>query len=263
MLPSESFVITSRDKTRCDIWSLLGWNVSTVSLDDSGSLRNLFENYPGIETVVDSVPPLQSQSDPLLGVKNVVASLTDSLVRKVIYLSTTGVFGRRDGSIVDEQSIPAPWNLQGESRWKAEQVYRESSCRVTALRLPAIYGPDRGVLHSMRSGTYRLIEDGEMWTNRIHVHDLAQAIVLALQTENLPEVLCISDDYPSRAKDVAEFICAREALPWPQSITRDEAERIGAYTMLSNQRVSNEMMKKVLHIQLRYPSYREGLYAPE
>lgn len=234
-----------------------------VSLDDRGSLRNLFEDYPDIEAVVDSVPPMQSQSDPLLGVKNVVASLTNSKVRKVIYLSTTGVFGRRDGSVVDEKSIPAPWNLQGESRWKAEQVYRESSSRVTALRLPAIYGPDRGVLHSMRKGTYRLIEGGEIWTNRIHVHDLAQAIVLALQTENVPEVLCISDDYPSRAKDVAGFICAREGLPCPQSITKEEAERAGAYTMLSNQRVSNEMMKKVLGIQLRYPSYREGLYASD
>jgi nucleoside-diphosphate-sugar epimerase len=230
-------------------------------VDDRNSVVKLFHEYPEIETVVDSVPPLHGHGDPTRGVESVVASLSDTKVKRVLYLSTTGVFGRRDGSIVDEESTPAPWNAQGEARWRSEQAYRESGRAVTAFRLPAIYGSDRGVLFSLRNGTYRLIGNGEIWTNRIHVEDLASAIELALGVADLPEVLCISDDRPAQAKEVVEYVCSREGLPWPASITEDEALRRGAYTMLSNQRVRNDRMKAVLGISLRYPSYREGLYS--
>lgn len=260
LLP-ESFVITSRDKSRCDIWRTKGWNACQVSLDDRESLKRLLHTYPEIETVVDSVPPLHGVGDPSAGVRNVVASLKGRSVQRILYLSTTGVFGRRDGSVVDEDSAPAPWNAQGEARWRSECAYRESACAVTAFRLPAIYGPDRGVAISLRNGTYRMIGSGEIWTNRIHVEDLATAIELALRTKHLPDVLCISDDRPAQAKEVVEYVCSREGLAWPPSISEDDALRMGAYTMLSNQRVRNERMKTVLGISLRYPSYREGFAA--
>lgn len=258
-LSPETFVITSRDKARCDSWQAQGWNACQVSLDDPGSLKQLFESYPEITTIVDSVPPLRGGGDPARGVRNVVSSLHGSKVQRILYLSTTGVFGRRDGSIVDEATAPAPWNPQGEARWLSEQEYRKSGRSVTAFRLPAIYGPDRGVLISLKRGAYRLIGSGETWTNRIHVEDLATAIELALGAPELPEVLCISDDHPAQAKEVVEYLCSREGLPWPPSISEQEAEQTGAYTMLSNQRVLNHLMKRTLGISLRYPSYREGL----
>jgi nucleoside-diphosphate-sugar epimerase len=257
-LSSEMFVITSREKSRCDAWRSHGWNACQVSLDDRQSLDRLFDTYSNIETIVDSVPPLHGVDDPSRGVRNVVASLSGHTVRRILYLSTTGVFGRRDGSIVDEESAPAPWNAQGEARWRSECAYRESACAVTAFRLPAIYGPDRGVAVSLRNGAYRMIGSGEIWTNRIHVEDLVTAIELALGTAHLPEVLCISDDRPAQAKEVVEYVCTREGLPWPTSISEEEALRMGAYTMLSNQRVRNDRMKAVLGISLRYPSYKEG-----
>ncbi len=259
LLPAETFVMTSREKARCDEWRTYGWNACQVSLDDPESLTRLLDTYLHIETIVDSVPPFRGVDDPSKGVRNVVRSLSGHHVRRIVYLSTTGVFGRRDGSIVDEDTAPAPWNAQGEARWRSECAYRESACEVTAFRLPAIYGPDRGVAVSLRNGTYRLIGSGEIWTNRIHVEDLASAIERALHTPHLPEVLCISDDRPAQAKEVVEYVCSREGLPWPPSITEDEALRMGAYTMLSNQRVRNDRMKAVLGIALKYPSYREGV----
>jgi nucleoside-diphosphate-sugar epimerase len=258
-LSPEAFVITSRDKSRCDSWRARGWNACQVSLDDPGSLEQLFTSYPELTTIVDSVPPLRGRGDPAAGVRNVVSALQGSKVRRILYLSTTGVFGRRDGSVVDEATTPAPWNPQGEARWLSEQEYRKSGRAVTALRLPAIYGPDRGVVFSLRNGTYRIVGSGETWTNRIHVEDLATAIERALGVPELPEVLCISDDQPAQAKEVVEYVCSRDGLPWPPSISGEEAERAGAYTMLSNQRVLNHAMKRVLGISLRYPSYKEGL----
>jgi hypothetical protein len=76
----------------------------------------------------------------------------------------------------------------------------------------------------------------------------------------LPEVLCVSDDLPAQARDVVSFICERDGLPTPPSISEEEALRSGAYTMLSNQRIINRRLKELLALKLRYPSFREGLY---
>jgi nucleoside-diphosphate-sugar epimerase len=235
-------------------------------LHDKASIEKLFRDYPTISVVVDSVPPLR-EGDATAGVRALTEVLQGANVRRIIYLSTTGVFGVRDGSEVTEETPPAPWNSQGAARLDSEEVYRHyvavhSAVTFTALRLPAIYGSDRGVAHSIRAGSYALVEDGSFWTNRIHVDDLASVIAASVLYEGgLPGVLCVSDDEPTLAKDVAAYVCKREGLPYPSSVSREDVERRGGYTMLSNQRVRNERMKQLLNIQLRYPSFREGIYS--
>lgn len=260
LLRPGEFVITSRSASTCEEWRARGWYAHQVSLDDADSIRGLVTAFPTIRRVVDSVPPLRTSPDPARGPKNLIAALRGRNISQVIYLSTTGVFGVRDGSMVNESTPAAPWNPQGEARWLSEQAYRESGMPCTALRLPAIYGFDRGIVFSIRQGSYRFVGDASSWTNRIHVDDLARIIVSALQHDDLPPILCVSDDASARARDVAEFVCAREGLPLPGSITEEEAKKAGAYTMLSNQRVQNDAMKRILGITLLYPTYREGLY---
>ena len=77
-----------------------------------------------------------------------------------------------------------------------------------------------------------------------------------LHRREWPPVLCGSDDEPVQARDVVEYYCTKYNLPRPRSVTREEVERAGLYTMLSNQRVDNALMKKLLQLQLRYPSFR-------
>jgi hypothetical protein len=265
LLPKGSFVITSRSEETCAAWRAAGWIAECVSLTDLTSITRLFSKHPNLKTLVDSVPPLRS-GDPVAGIKTLLDILPSTRVTRILYLSTTGVFGVRDGSEVTEETAPRPWNSQGEARWLSEQAYSEYASRgpevtFTALRLPAIYGFDRGVLHSIRAGTYSLIDDGMQWTNRIHVDDLTRIIVKCIDHKGiLPPVLCVGDDAPTRARDVASFICSREGLPYPRSIAAQDALAHGAYTMLSNQRVRNERMKQILGIALKYPSFREGLY---
>lgn len=261
VLPAGSFVVTSRDGERCAAWRACGWCAEQVRLSGSEDLQRLFEKYPNLDTLVDSVPPERAGVDPTAGVQRVVSALRGSSIQRVVYLSTTGVFGRRDGSLVDERTEPAPWNEQGAARWLCEQAYRTGEPAVTALRLPAIYGPGRGVRVSLRAGTYRLVGDGSWWTNRIHVDDLVQVVARCIASPALPDLLCVGDDHPAPAREVVEYICRRDNLPWPPSISEEQALAAGAFTMLSNQRIVNTAMKERLGITLRYPSYREGLYA--
>lgn len=264
-LPSGSFVITSRSEDLCAAWRARGWISYRVSVEDRSGIEQFFRQYPSLMSIVDSVPPLRSHA-PEVGVENVVAGLQHSQIVKVLYLSTTGVFGRRDGAEVNEDTPAMPWNSQGTARLVCENAYRKYASQrpglqFTALRLPAIYGPGRGVVSSLRAGTYRLIDNGLLWTNRIHVDDLATIIVRCLEVPNLPDTLCVSDDSPALAKEVVSFVCEREGLAYPSSISSDEAIRHGAYTMVSNQRIKNDLLKRVLEITLRYPSYREGLFS--
>ena len=260
LLNPKEFVITSRNATTCDEWRGRGWNAHQLVIEDLGSVRGLFTAFPTIQKIVDSVPPLRAPGDPTRGAQTIVAALKGRQISRIIYLSTTGVFGYRDGSVVTEETPPAPWNPQGEARWLSEQVYANSGLPFTALRLPAIYGFDRGIVFSIRQGSYRLVGTGEFWTNRIHVEDLARVIEAALRRDELPPVLCVGDDEPAQAKAVAEFVCARERLPLPGYVAESEVLKVGGYTMLSNQRVRNDLMKRVLGLTLKYPSYREGLY---
>ena len=254
-----SFVITSRSATTVAGWRARGWEASELDVADAKSVSRFFQGYSSLAVVVDSVPPIRSGGDPALGAKHIAAALKGTSVRQVIYLSTTGVFGVRDGSVVDESTPPAPWNSQGEARLRCEEAYRASGVATCALRLPAIYGADRGLLHSLRSGSYQLIGSGESWTNRIHVEDLVTVLERAIEQKSLPPVLCVSDDLPVRAREAVEFLCAREGLPLPASVSEQEALNSGAYTMLSNQRVKNDLMKQLLGITLQFPTFRQGM----
>ena len=258
LLSPDSFVITSRSEETCAEWRAKGWSAARVSLQEPDTLRSLWTAYPSISTVVDSVPPIRAGGDPARGVSEVCATLKGTKVSRIIYLSTTGVFGVRDGSHVSESSPAKPWNAQGEARLQCEQVYRSSGISVTSLRLPAIYGPDRGLHISIKNGSYKMVGKGESWSNRIHVEDLATAIVQACQVPHLPEVLCVSDDCPARSRDVVEYVCTQMGVPMPASVSEQDLLAVGAYTMLSNQRVQNMLMKKVLSLELKYPSYKEG-----
>lgn len=261
-LPERSFVITSRSPDRCAEWRNRGWIAERVSIDSPDNVHALFMNYPSLRVVVDSVPPLPE--DAIKGVSIVANAVRDSAVERLLYLSTTGVFGVGDGSVVAETTECRPQSPGGKARKECEDVYRTLSdtCEVTALRLPAIYGFDRGLLFALRSGRYRLIGDGTQWTNRIHVDDLVRVLHTCIDTRKaLPPVLCVSDDTPTQAIEIVSSICKKEGLSIPASITRAEAIDRGLHTMLSNQRVDNTLMKTTLGIELSYPSYCTGLYS--
>ena len=256
-LPIDDFVITSRFEDTCAAWRSRGWKAHRVSLQEPETLRAVLAMYPSLRVLVDSVPPVRS-GDSAQGVQAACDVIRESALTRVLYLSTTGVFGVRDGSVVSEQTPAAPWNEKGEARLACEQAYRACGIPSTSLRLPAIYGPDRGLHVSLRNGTYKMVGAGEAWSNRIHVEDLADIIIRACRAFELPEVLCVSDDSPARARDIVDFLCAREGLPFPASVSEDEVLSARAYTMLSNQRINNALMKRVLSMELRFPSYREG-----
>ena len=210
---------------------------------------------------MDSVPPIRSSADSLSGAKVIKEVLEKSGLKSFIYLSTTGVYGVTDGSWVDETTPTRPTQQFGFERLAAENIYRGiAGVSVSIFRIPAIYGPGRGLEQVLGKPHYKLIDGGEKWTNRIHVEDLSGIIAEgALSKVKLPQLVCVSDDSPVLQREIVEAYCKKLDIPPPSSISSEEAREQNLFTMLSNQRVSNALMKATFTWSLKYPSYKEHL----
>lgn len=253
-LAPDSFVITSRSKETCDYFRSLGWISHRCDPAKASSMEQLFSSYPELHTCIDSVPP--SPGDSTLYARNLIQA--DSGLKRLVFLSSTGVYGFEDGREVTEESEAKPRSDSGKRRIETEAAYESSGLQVCAARISGIYGPGRGVGLRLRAGTYRLIEGERSYSNRIHVHDIASVLEKLLQTPDWPTYLNLADDLPSLTVDVAEFYCDKFGFDAPKLISRAEAEASGRLRMLGSKRIKNHLMKQLLGAELAFPTYKEG-----
>jgi len=261
LLPAGSFVITSRNAETRRSFESKGWLATDFNIELSASLPSVLGRWPSITTVVDSVPPIRTNDNPLIGAEAVSHAVQKGGIKRLLYLSTTGVYGVTDGSWVDENTPTNPTQVWGRDRLHAENIYREmKTVEVSIFRLPAIYGPGRGLEQALQLGSYKLIDNGERWTNRIHVDDLAGVLAEGATTErSIPEIVCVTDDKPVLQREIVEAYCRKLNLPMPSSVSSEQAKDAKLFTMLSNQRISNALMKKSFAWKLKFSSYEKHL----
>lgn len=183
------------------------------------------------------------------------------------YLSTTGVYGDRQGRWVFETSRLAARSIEGARRVAAErdwlEVGRGMGLTVTVFRLPGIYGPGRSALDRIRSGEARsIVMPGQVFS-RIHVDDLAGGLAASIARPRPGGVYNLCDDEPCPNPEVLAYAAWLLRLPPPPEIPlaqarlSPQAQRFYAET----KRVSNARAKAELGWRPMYPSYREGLRA--
>ena len=203
----------------------------------------------------------------------VLAALGDALagaprLRGVVLLSTVGVYGDRGGEWVDETAALEPVHERSRPRVAAEQAWRafgrQRGVPVAILRLAGIYGPGQNALVNVRLGRARNIDKPGQVFNRVHVEDIAQAIDAAF-AQKADGVFNVTDDAPSPPGDPIVFAAGLLGVAAPPVIPYAEAVKtmspLAASFYAENRRVRNDKLKRVLGVELRYPSYREGLRA--
>jgi nucleoside-diphosphate-sugar epimerase len=199
------------------------------------------------------------------GLHNVLKALPPSVTR-VIYISTTGVYGPAAGGWVDEQTPPDPQRDGGRASLEAEEVLRRHplGARSAILRLGGIYGPGRvPYLDKLRAGE-PIAAPSAGWLNLIHVEDAARIVVAAdrwltdREAADGPHVFCMTDGSPViRAEYYAE--AARLIGAAPPVFAAPPADSPAAARAAADRRVRNDKTMRELSLQLAYPSYREGL----
>jgi len=264
--PSKVVFTTRTDESLASAHNFISraYRGAVLDLKSKSSIFDFFENYPFVETIVEGIPPGSDKDggDPLEGVNNLCAALrSQEQVKRLIYLSTTGVFGVNDGSEVDERTECAPTNPKSQARLDSEAAYSLAISDFIALRVAAIYGPGRGIGTSLKNGTYQITGDGSRWSNRIHVDDLVTIIHRAIKSSRLmPKAVCVADDTPTVVKEIVDYYCERFSLQAPAQISDENAALGGHHSQLNNQRVKNTMLKDEIKVELRYPSFREGAH---
>ena len=193
-------------------------------------------------------------------------------VRRVVYASTSGVYGDCGGASVDETRSVRPATDRARRRVDAEQRLRwygrAFGVAVTLLRVPGIYAGDRVGGHPrerLARGAPVLEREHDVFTNHIHADDLARACVAALHRGAPQRVLHVSDDSEMKMGDYFDLAADLEGLARPARISPHEAlERLSPMQlsfMRESRRLVNTRMKRELRLRLRYPTVAFGLPA--
>ena len=234
-----------------------GIEVRVVDVFDDSTLGGGW--IPRGAVVVDSVPPDLERGPHGAHVARALAAAGGG---RVVYLSSTGVYPRGDGSWVDEDTPTAPEGARGLARVVEEDVYFAAPVECVSLRIAAIYGPGRGVQERMRAGAYRVPGDGQNFVSRVHVEDLVSVIVAAGRIASLPRrVYVVGDDAPCRAREHADGVAALLGLPPPASVPMSELSPLAAELGGANRRIRNTRLHDELGMTLAYPTWREGVTA--
>ncbi len=193
------------------------------------------------------------------GLKNLAARLGRSLQR-LIYISSTGVYGQDDGSWVNEDSVTNPLRPGGKACLQAEQYLLASplATKVTILRLAGIYGPDRVPrLTEIKAGEPLAVPQ-QGWLNLIHVDDAVSVIDTILQQPPLKTCYLVSDGCPVIRSEYLATIASLLNAP-PIRYTQPATDSPVAQRAVGTKRISNQRLVSEYDIPWQFPTYREGL----
>lgn len=246
---------TVRDADAIDELTALG--IEAVVFDPNHPLEDLSERLDGVSHILSSVPPT-AEGDAVLDCHG--ADL-DEEVTWVGYLSTTGVYGNRNGGTVREGDPLEPTSARARNRVAAEKRWLERGAH--AFRLAGIYGPGRNVLEDVRNGRAKRIDKPNHVFSRIHVDDIANVLKRSMARPNPGAAYNVCDDEAAQPMDVISYACdLLDVVPPPiQPFAEAEKEMsaMGRTFWNDNKRVDNTRIKQELGVELLYPTYREGL----
>ena len=237
-------------------------------LDDPGSLASLAGRA---ERVVHLAPPAGSGSVDVR-TQNLITALAPRgrgamLPQRLVYLSTSGVYGDCAGEWVDETRAPKPQTERARLRFDAERAIGDwgerNKIEVAILRVPGIYASDRLPFDRLIRGTPALAAEEDVYTNHIHADDLAAIIVAVLEAGPARGIYNASDDGPMKMGDFFDLVADRAGLSRPPRVSRDQASHQVPQELLSfmseSRRLVNKRLKAELGVRLRYPTVADGI----
>ncbi|MDR9850697.1 NAD-dependent epimerase/dehydratase family protein [Herbaspirillum huttiense] len=215
-------------------------------------------------TIVHLAPP-QSEGRIDRRTRNLAAILPEGA--RLVYVSTTGVYGDCAGASFDETRSVRPQNARAVRRVDAETVLRAWARRrhgkLSILRVPGIYAADRLPLERLHKGLPALVAQEDVHTNHIHADDLARICLAAMRLGAPNRVYHAVDDTDLKMGDYFDAVADAAGLSRPPRLPRSELERSVSPMMLSfmseSRRLHNARIKNELGVRLRYPDVQSLL----
>ncbi|GAB3542292.1 NAD-dependent epimerase/dehydratase family protein [Arthrobacter tecti] len=175
--------------------------------------------------------------------------------RRIIFVSSTAVYGNDDGAWIDESALPEPATPTGKILRETETMLTDRAPQTVLLRLSGIYGPGRTrLIDQVRSGA--ALKSAPHWTNRIHRDDAAAAIVHLARLEIPAPAYLGSDCEPALLADVHRFLADELGLPFRHEHDDDDS----ALQPATGKRCDSSLLQRS-GFEFTYPTYRDGYRA--
>ncbi|MEO8170679.1 MAG: SDR family oxidoreductase [Oxalobacteraceae bacterium] len=254
------FAVTSQPE-RCAALRAAGAVPIVADLDMPHSLRRL----AGLAHTIVHLAPPQPDGTQDRRSRNLAAILPEQA--RLVYISTSGVYGDCGGAQIDETRSVKPQNPRAVRRVDAEQVLRDwarrSKSAMCILRVPGIYAADRLPLERLRKGMPALTQQDDVHTNHIHADDLARIIAAALFKARPGRIYHAVDDSDMQMGAYFDAVADAFALPRPPRLPRVELQSRVSPMLLSfmaeSRRLCNRRLKQEFGFRLRYPDVHAAL----
>ena len=263
LAPTHRIFATVRSIEDAALLRALGATPIVSDLDDPSSLDRL----GGIASIVIHLAPPPSSGNDDRRTRALLRVLRD--VRRLVYVSTSGVYGDCLGATIDETRAVAPTTDRARRRVDAEQQLRRWASRTGAvlsiLRVPGIYAADRLPIARLAAGTPALRNEDDVHTNHVHADDLARIVAVALSRGAAQRIYHAADDSALRMGDWFDLVADTHGMHRPERVARAAIEARVSPALLSfmceSRRLSNRRLHEELGVRLSYPTVHEGLSA--
>jgi len=236
--------------------------IKRLTLSDFIKKKDFF--LKDVTHIINSIPPFKNE--------DLVYNLIDSMGFRYLnklkwfgYLSSTSVYGDHSGNWVDENTKTKPKTTRGKSREKVENLYLSIFKKIGfpshIFRLPGIYGPKRSTFEKLLSGNRFIIKKKSHYFSRIHVEDIASAILVSMNRITPGEIFNLTDNYPCSAEEVTKYaadLLKIYDMKFVDVNAPEINERIRDFYS-DNKRVSNKKIKKILGWTPKFENYKLGL----
>lgn len=252
---------TAREEPKLRQLRAQGYDAAQFTGDKSN--EELLAFLQGTTHLLHSIPP-GPDGDPVLRCyREDIAAL--GTLEWIGYLSTVGVYGDQQGRWVDETTEPKPNSERTEARVAAEAEWlafgEEIGVPVQVFRLAGIYGPGRSVFDKLEAGTARRINKNGQVFSRIHVEDIASVLEASIAKPRAGAIYNVADDEPAAPGDVVAYAAQMMGVEPPPEIAFEDADMTPMARSFyeGSRRIGNALIKSELGVELRYPTFREGL----
>jgi nucleoside-diphosphate-sugar epimerase len=256
-----------RDPTQFAVWRASGACPLLADLDRASSLQRI----GGLADIVLHFAPPPERGTVDTRTRRLLAALTrgQSLPQRLVYISTSGVYGDCAGAHIDETRPLRPTSARATRRVDAERQLRRFGLRngvcVSILRAPGIYAAERLPIERLQKGASALNVEDDVFTNHIHADDLAMLTCAALRFGRANRCYNASDDSVLKMGDYFDLVAERFGLPRAPRISRSEAQKLMSPLQLSfmseSRRLDNRRIKKEFRAKLCYPLVADGVNA--
>lgn len=186
------------------------------------------------------------------GLRHLLNALDRQRLQRLLFVSSSAVYGEHADAWVDEDTPPDPPGFNGRVLLEAERFAHERANAVT-LRLAGLYGPGRlQLIERLREGVARVPRGTPHWANRIHVEDAAAAIVHLLFLDHALPLYVGADDTPLPLDVLYEDLARRLHAPMPGDGP--------APANVGSKRLSNARLR-ASGFEFRWPDAREAYAA--